>query len=495
MSRRRGRVLAIAIDAAEPELIRESVGRGLMPSLKRLADEGAWAAVTSPSHVGSGAVWPTFITGGGPSEHGIYGEWCWRPETMSLSRYAGDTLTPFWAELARGGVTVGLLDVPFAPIVGLTKGFEVSEWGPHDVLWGRTQAAPSNAEALLGQFDPHPFSSGRLDAAGPGDDAALARLSAACVAGVRLRGDLAVRLLSGTSPQFSLVVFPELHTASHHLWHTVAPDHPFYSNGSPEQAPPAAPAITDILRETDRQIGRLVGAAGEGASVLVFSLHGMRPTRGIPALLGDLLHAWGFARLSGWGTQSWAERARTAFAAAKRRTPRALKKLYYGAVSQTVAQRLAQTTMLPAYHWPLTRAFPLPTDQHGWVRLNVAGREAAGVVAAAEIEATCARLAELLSALRTDDGRRVVREVFRPAGEAGGAGARQLPDLIIHWDDAAFDDPVVISDPPVRSRPAGLKFTGQHAPEGFCVARGLAGVGAKVAAADMHRLMIAALGG
>ncbi|HWS55643.1 MAG TPA: alkaline phosphatase family protein, partial [Pyrinomonadaceae bacterium] len=125
------RVLAVGLDAAEPSLVRELIARGQMPALKGLLDGGAWLRVESPSHVGSGAVWPTFLTGEGPAAHGVYGEWAWRPEAMGLTRYRGRGLRPFWKELARGGVTVGVLDVPFAPLVGLSEGFEVSEWGAH----------------------------------------------------------------------------------------------------------------------------------------------------------------------------------------------------------------------------------------------------------------------------------------------------------------------------------------------------------------------------
>src|SRR5919107_4304762 len=114
---RETRVLAVGIDAAEPTLVRELIERGEMPVLKGLLDGGAWLRVEASAHVGSGSVWPTFVTGTEPAEHGIYGEWGWRPETMSLARYGGEGLRPFWGPLAAaGGATVGVLDVPFAPL-------------------------------------------------------------------------------------------------------------------------------------------------------------------------------------------------------------------------------------------------------------------------------------------------------------------------------------------------------------------------------------------
>lgn len=480
------RVLAVGVDAAEPALVRALISRGELPVLAGLLSEGTWRRVESPARIGSGAVWPTFLTGTEPAEHGIYGEWRWQPGTMSIARYQGRDLVPFWRDLSQTGATaVGVLDVPFAPKVGLSRGFEVLEWGAHDVLEGRVQASP-NALSVIGEIGPHPFSAARPDADGPGDRAALAKLGAACRAGVRLRGELAARLLAATRSDLSVVVFPEVHTASHHLWHTVAPEPPLRDEF----------ALAQILREVDRQVGRLVEAAGPETAVFVFSLHGMKSARGIPTLLDQVLHGSGYARRPGWGEQSWAGRVRSLFAAAKRRTPRGLKKLYYGTVSPSVTHRVAQTTMLPAYDWTRTRAFPLPTDQHGWIRLNLAGREAEGIVPPERYEETCRRLIDLLRALTTEDGRPVVREVIRPSRETGGVPPRQLPDLIVHWHDAASDSPARLRGYPSPSHPAGTKFTGQHAPDGFCIAKGEVGgreEDAPVAAADLHRLLIGAL--
>jgi predicted AlkP superfamily phosphohydrolase/phosphomutase len=486
------RVLAVGLDAAEPSLVRELMERGEMPALKGLLEGGAWLRVESPAHVGSGAVWPTFLTGEGPAAHGVYAEWSWRPETMGLTRYRGRGLRPFWKGLAEDGVTVGVLDVPFAPLVGLSSGFEISEWGAHDVLEGRTEFGPAGLAPLLTkEFAPHPLSLDRLDPAGPHDHGALRALAEGCAVGARLRGELGARLLAETRPRLAVVVFPEIHHAAHYLWHTRAPAHQFYAgDGARRESPPPARALAEVCRAVDGAIARLVEAAGPGAGLLVFSLHGMQPARGIPNFLGPLLCEEGFARLAGWRSLSWKGRAVSLLAAAKRRAPAPLKKLYYKSLPQRATQRLAQPTMLPAYDWSRTRAFALPTDQHGWVRINLAGREAAGRVAPAEYETVCAEVERTLRGLTARDGRPVVRDVLRPAGGVEQAMQSCLPDLIVHWADAAFDAPLKIKGARLEAVPTGLKFTGQHAPAGFCVARGVAGLsGGTVRAEELHRLI------
>ena len=97
MSRNNGkRVLAIGLDAAEPKLIRSLIEQGEMPALKSLLADGRWLRVRSTAGVGSGSVWPTFYSGREPIAHGVYGEWSWQPDTMTLARYAGGQHKFFW---------------------------------------------------------------------------------------------------------------------------------------------------------------------------------------------------------------------------------------------------------------------------------------------------------------------------------------------------------------------------------------------------------------
>ena len=489
------RVLAVGLDAAEPTFVRRLIEEGALPTLKHLREQGAWSRVESPAHLGSGAVWPTFFTGTEPAEHGIYSEWCWQPETMSLVRYDGRRLTPFWKELAQKGVTVGIFDVPFAPPVGLSQGFEVAEWGAHDVVAGHLQVAPNElAELVTKQVTPHPFSFGGQGATGPDDLEGLRKLSAACLEGVRLRGELAARLLQKTRPQLSLIIFPEIHHAAHQLWHTVVPDHPLYAREKLPNARGVEPTLADILREVDRQIARLVETVGDGAAVLVFSLHGMRPTGRLPAFLGPLLCETGFSRVAGWATQSWPERAFSLLAAVKRRTPTGLKRLYHRRLPREVTQRLAQPVTFQAYDWQQTRAFALPTDQHGWIRINLAGREAKGCVPVARYQEICRELEELLRSLVTEDGRPLVRDIIRTAEHGENALTQYIPDLVVHWHEHAFELPMRVRGLLLEAHPATVGLTGQHAPDGFCIFPGREGPARETfSATELHRIIIAAL--
>jgi predicted AlkP superfamily phosphohydrolase/phosphomutase len=468
----RSRVLAIGLDAAEPALVRRLIEAGELPVLKRLMAEGTWSNVLSPAPLGSGTVWPTFFTGASPAEHGVYSEWCWQPETMRLTRHDGSRLKPFWKRLADDGRRVGVLDVPFAPLVGLGEGFEIVEWGAHDAFEGRMTFGPEKlSDLLLNEAEPHPFSLDGMSAVDPHAYESLGRLSSACLRGVKLRGELAARLIAETDPEFSLIVFPEIHHASHKLWHSVEADSSMYTRDEAERAQRVEPGLHDILREVDRQVGRLIETVGADAHVLVFSLHGMKPAKGLPAFLGPLLCAHGQASTSSWATQSWRERASSLLAAMKRRAPAPLKKIYHRSLPQEVTHRLAQPTMLPSYDWERTRAFALPSDQHGWIRLNLEGREAKGVVPLESYREACLEIEGMLLRLLTEDERPLVRRVIHTAGRVEDARSLPIPDLVVHWHDAAFELPMKLHGLLLEAHPAA-RLTGQHAPDGFLIFRG-----------------------
>jgi predicted AlkP superfamily phosphohydrolase/phosphomutase len=454
------RLLAICLDAADERLVRELIDAGRLPALERLCNEGGWADVRSPD-VGSLAPHPTFSTGDSFEVHRAHAEWPWVPERMAVTHVHTGHLRPFWqAAHDEEGRSVGIMDVPFHVHAGLTRGFEITEWGAHDVMTGVMRATPPELVAELDAV-PHPFTLGRARTNTPRRDADLADTVSGCVDGATLRGELALRLLARTRPELGIIAFSEIHRASHDLWHEVEPDHPLYD----DMAAGPGDGLAEVYRAVDTQVGRLVDHADDDTAVVAYSLFGMRPGRGLaPTILPPVLEALGYARPA-------RAPGRRALAAVKARLPRAVKQLYDRRVPMATRHRLAVPTILEPLDWSMTRAFALPSDQHGWVRINLVGREAEGIVARRDYRALRDEVANALSQLRTTDGRPIVRDVGPVT--ADGEPHDALPDLIVHWADAAFDRPVRLRAPALTSVPRVPAKTGQHRPEGFCIGRGI----------------------
>ena len=168
-----------------------------------------------------------------------------------------------------------------------------------------------------------------------------------------------------------------------------------------------------------------------------------------------------------------------------------MKTLYYQTLSHNAAKYLAQPNMMPVYDWRRTRAFSLPTDQHGWIRINLQGRERSGIVTPQQYDDTCEQLEALMRSLHREDGEPLVQDVIRTAANSSNAGSSRLPDLVVHWASGAFVDGAKIKDSTVLTGMIGRKFTGQHAPDGFCILKGPSGLlqTETLRAKDMHSLI------
>ena len=120
-----------------------------------------------------------------------------------------------------------------------------------------------------------------------------------------------------------------------------------------------------------------------------------------------------------------------------------------------------------------------------------------GVLEPGRYSEVCTRLERLLLGLTTMDGQRVVREVRCLASNGDVGPPRTLPDLVIHWENAAEAAPLRLANPAVQAYPTATKFTGQHAPDGFFVWQGPGSpsVPEAMAAEDFHRLLNDALKG
>jgi predicted AlkP superfamily phosphohydrolase/phosphomutase len=124
--------------------------------------------------------------------------------------------------------------------------------------------------------------------------------------------------------------------------------------------------------------------------------------------------------------------------------------------------------------WSRTRAFTLPTDLEGCIRINLQGREPEGIIEpGAQYTDLCqeirARLEELTNPA---NGARAVRQVWIRNETFPGDRQEHLPDLIVTWNDAR---PFAALASPHLGLVEGASpdpRTGTHAPTGFLFAAG-----------------------
>jgi hypothetical protein len=101
----------------------------------------------------------------------------------------------------------------------------------------------------------------------------------------------------------------------------------------------------------------------------------------------------------------------------------------------------------------------------------------------------------MLSTLASEDGELLVEDVLRTAADSESALENPLPDLVVHWRDAAFAPSLRIKNSSVPAQVVSKKSTGQHRSPGFCIYRGDSADGLEdiVAGRDLWRLITAGL--
>ena len=218
----------------------------------------------------------------------------------------------------------------------------------------------------------------------------------------------------------------------------------------------------------DRSIGDLIAAAPPEADIAVFSIHGMVMNGWDIAtmfFLPELLHRMEFPdrirRPTGAlppatvGTWYWADKVwEIAFGGVR------AKPSFADGINWIPATWYAPD-------WPRMRAFALPGLDEGMIRLNVQGRDPAGVVPPSEYEATLASVADAVSSLRNArTGETLARRFFRTRSDPLANGPDLPPaDLIVEWTYKSCD----VADSPRYGRigPVPLRRSGGHSRNGF----------------------------
>ena len=120
----------------------------------------------------------------------------------------------------------------------------------------------------------------------------------------------------------------------------------------------------------------------------------------------------------------------------RQRLPARLQNAVAQAVPVAVRDWVVGRAAIGGLDWRRTPGFALVADYNGYLRLNLAGREAAGwlVPGSAEHERYVRLLRESLAELRVGpNGAALVREVVALREVCPGGRAERLPDLVITW--------------------------------------------------------------
>lgn len=494
------RVAAIAVDAAEWWYLERLLDRGLLPNLARLRDRSVRATLETPEAYRSELVWARFLTGREPLDDR---DWAvsvtFDPETYDVGINTASTRPPFFAGVP--GTTVVALDLIHAVPHPDVEGVQVVGWGSHSPMWPRTSRPAGLLAEIDRRFGHNPAFDNDFDPAWHAPDYAR-RLGDACIEGMRRRVDIAEWLLRERQPDWNLFLtcISEFHSVGHQLWFGIDESHPLHQ--VEELRGLAAEIVERVTVEVDRAIGRLLELVGDDTAIVLFAMHGFQPADDLAStlLMPELFHRQhhgGAGLLADPDQDMWRRRGMppvvlaphqhighhiaAAFADGtvdrlKRGVLRAIPEPIESAVRRAVGKPfplvgrmdaevpaetedvtdevLAATSRPPTYepaywyrrHWSHQRFFALPSFADGHVRVNLRGRERAGLVAKEDYQdALVAAEALLRATCDPRTGRSIVDHVLRMRADDPFDPDGPDSDLLVVFDGApdAFEHPAL----------------------------------------------------
>jgi predicted AlkP superfamily phosphohydrolase/phosphomutase len=441
----------IGLDGFDLALAEHFLKRGFLPNFARIRERSARYELDDARDKYSGLVWEHVSSGKAPSDGGR-----WSGIRFDSRRYAVQqeptSERPFMAELSARTV---VFDVPYCDLSKASRVRGLTNWGAHDPGVEPASRPDGIREELQRLFGPYPATEWIYGFCWPSARKASAA-SDALARAVEVRAQAARWMLHDRVPDwdFAMVVVSEAHSATEPLWHGVDARHPLHAV---ESAPVAANGLANIYRSIDGLIANLQEAFPD-ATLLLAAMHGMGPNESdvaAMALLPELLYRFAFgipymrpvpyagATSSGtpllaedevWDEVMWRvvpSQARPFFDRVVRRLSRLAraKDDLEISIEWMPAARYAR-------FWPRMPAFALPAYYDGRIRINLAGREAKGLIPRAEYWKASEQVVELLDECRNLlTGEKVVGEIHRPKQDPKDVGPFEA-DLYVVWRSA-----------------------------------------------------------
>ena len=474
-----GPVVAIGLDAADPELVERWAADGHLPNLARLRAAGAYGRLENIDRYRAETPWTTFLAGVRPDRTDYWGRVEFDPRNYRVfesGTYDFEEFPPFYA--LGGGARICAFDLPHGLASSSVEGLQAFVWGDLAPR-GPAHSRPARLmNDLLNRYGSHPAVGN--DFANIYDGAALDRLAADLQVGLKRRTAICRDLLQRERWDLFLAAISEPHAAGHIFWHTDMP-HPLSRLAGAR----TGTSLLDVYRATDQSLGDILAAAPDDATIVVFSLYGMvADCLDVTSMLvlPELLYRWSFpgrAALAPGGAGA----PPPASADYRQHWSREVWRLRdpEGSVELDSPDEQDERGLSLAWQpanwygpcWPGMKAFALPSYSDGCVRVNLAGREARGRVAPEDYDAVLDEVTEVLMALRDGRGGGPVTERVIRTRRAPDDADRGRPDadLVVIWRESAVTD---VFDSPTLGRIGPVPFyrAGSHRSLGFVAITG-----------------------
>jgi predicted AlkP superfamily phosphohydrolase/phosphomutase len=457
----------LQFDSAALPVVERMLDQGRLPTLEALRGRGHWQALEPPASLFQSATYPTLYTGMEVGEHGLYSAFPWSGADQRV-RFMHTFPTPetIWDRLTVRGRRSLVIDPYLAWPPGEMRGIFLSGWHFTDRMVMQGRSVPrSRRWALARRYGRPPALS---DVYGRQSASSLLAWRDHLVRGPARTANAVSDLIQKERFDLVWINFSAAHKAGHHFWDPISVIAEELDESSERVL---REGLEDVYVAVDEALGQIVDALPDDADLIVLSPTGMGPNTSRADLLPGMLDAIlsnGQPRESGengsvFSTPVWALRARV---------PVSWRRWIANALPDRVVADMTTRLYIRA-DWQRTRAMAVPGECHGYVRLNLRGRERDGIVDPADADEVMTEVGEGLTSFQDPDGSPVVVSVERAADLTGSCPcARQLPDLVVRWSDRPATGVTAVSSPRhgrVERRGVGSGRSGHHTDDAWAL--------------------------
>jgi predicted AlkP superfamily phosphohydrolase/phosphomutase len=485
------RVVVIGFDMGDATLIRDWAAQGHLPNFASLIADGTWLDLRTTADILHTSTWPSFATGNKPGKHGVYYPYQPSPgyqeaQLIQPDQYGSPT---FWARADRDGAKTIVYDVPETfpePQFGGKAVFELGTWAWYGT---RKSSPPELLDEIKRKFGPHPLKmeAKRLGLQFPNPRVLERRL----IKSIEHKAESFLWLLGEGDWDLAVTVFGETHPAGHYLW-------PKSVGANPDTSSAEFEVIRRVYRAIDTAVGRIAESVPEKTTLLLVSGDGVMTNNCGWHLLPDVLTELGYSAPPSQD-ESGEKSGGLSLGSIKDMMPKKVRRLIADSLPWWLRDKIGASINAAQIDWSRSKAFALPTDLEGCIRINLKGREPQGVVEPGEeYERLCQNIAaDVRKLVNPETGMPVVNDVWIVHEHFEGPMADHLPDITITWHN---DAPISALHSDTMGTVTGESpdpRTGTHSTRGFSLAFGdsvPAGTAASGHLTDLGPTVLALLG-
>jgi predicted AlkP superfamily phosphohydrolase/phosphomutase len=414
-------------DSVSLPLLEKLVDEGRLPAVAELFRRGRRYTLDTPAEHFPAASYFVLYSGRELADHGLYYTFLWSPPDQRV-RFIDSSSVPqsAWERASAAGARVLVIDPYQAAVPQQLNGFCIAGWQFRNrvVLPGWSRPRPA-----LRHF-------GRRFGSAPSVDEVFGTQSLSMLRTTRRHllaaparvSELCRHLLARESFDLLWLTFSAAHLAGHQFWDLSQLD---ASDVEAAKSERLHETLAHVYGQVDTAIAEILEAVPDDADIVLFSVLGMGASTSrvdlLPRMLQAVLSEERTEAADVPGSFLWRIRGAV---------PTRLRATVAQALPRRAVLELTARLETRGIDWRTVRAFALPSDTVGYIRLNLRGRERNGTVEPRDAEALVEEIVRGLSSFNDQDGAPSIAAVERVSDVVpDSVNATVLPDLVVRWSD------------------------------------------------------------